>query len=48
MVTDKTREVLAVIVSFGGTENLARLTERLGALLQQYASGTEIVTKVVS
>src|SRR5580704_3307910 len=34
MVTDRTREVLAVIVSFGGTENLARLTERLGALLQ--------------
>ena len=47
MVTDKTREVLAVIVSFSGTESLARLTERLGALLQQYAAGTEIVTKIV-
>jgi DNA/RNA-binding domain of Phe-tRNA-synthetase-like protein len=47
MVTEKTREVLAVIVSFGGAENLARLTERLGALLQQYASGTEIVRKIV-
>jgi DNA/RNA-binding domain of Phe-tRNA-synthetase-like protein len=47
MVTAATREVLAVIVSFSGTENLARLTERLGALLQQYASGTEIVTKIV-
>jgi hypothetical protein len=46
-VTAATREVLAVIVSFGGTENLERLTQRLGALLQQYASGTEIVTKIV-
>jgi len=48
MVTAATREVLAVIVSFGGAENLERWTQRLGALLQQYASGTEIVTKMVS
>ena len=48
MVTAATKEVLAVIVSFGGTENLERWTQRLAALLQQYASGTEIVTKIVS
>jgi DNA/RNA-binding domain of Phe-tRNA-synthetase-like protein len=47
MVTAETREVLAVIVSFGGAENLERWTQRLGALLQQYASGTEMVTKIV-
>jgi DNA/RNA-binding domain of Phe-tRNA-synthetase-like protein len=47
MVTAETREVLAVIVSFGGAENLERWTQRLGALLQQYASGTEMMTKIV-
>jgi DNA/RNA-binding domain of Phe-tRNA-synthetase-like protein len=48
MVTAATKEVLAVTVSFGGAENLERWTQRLGALLQQYASGTEIVTNIVS
>ncbi len=48
MVTAATKEVLAVIVSFGGSENLDRWTQRLAALLQQYASGTEIVTGSVS
>ena len=47
MVTAETREVLAVIVSFGGAENLERWTQRLGVLLQQYASGTEMLTKIV-
>jgi DNA/RNA-binding domain of Phe-tRNA-synthetase-like protein len=47
MVTAETKEVLAVIVSFGGPENLDRWTQRLGALLQQYAAGTEIVTSIV-
>jgi DNA/RNA-binding domain of Phe-tRNA-synthetase-like protein len=47
MVTTETKEVLAVIVSFGGPENLDRWTQRLGALLQQYAAGTEIVTSIV-
>jgi DNA/RNA-binding domain of Phe-tRNA-synthetase-like protein len=48
MVTEATKEVLAVIVSFGGPENLERWSQRLGALLQQHASGTEIVTNIVS
>jgi len=48
MVTAATKEVLAVIVSFGGAENLDRWTQRLAALLKQYASGTEIVTSSVS
>jgi DNA/RNA-binding domain of Phe-tRNA-synthetase-like protein len=48
MVTAATKEVLAVIVSFGGAENLERWTQRLGALLQQHASGTEIATNIVS
>jgi DNA/RNA-binding domain of Phe-tRNA-synthetase-like protein len=48
MVTAATKEVLAVIVSFGGAENLERWTQRLGALLQQYAAGTEIQTSIVT
>src|SRR5712692_4069400 len=47
MVTAATKEVLAVIVSFGGAENLERWTQRLGALLQQYAAGNEIITNIV-
>ena len=47
MVTAETKEVLAVIVSFGGAENLERWTQRLGALLQQYAAGNEIMTSTV-
>ena len=48
MVTTETKQVLAIIVSFGGTENLERWTQRLGTLLQQYASGNEIATNIVS
>jgi len=48
MVTAATKEVLAVIVSFGGAENLDRWTQRLGALLAQYANGTEIAIRIVS
>jgi DNA/RNA-binding domain of Phe-tRNA-synthetase-like protein len=48
MVTAETTQVLAIIVSFGGPENLERWTQRLGALLQQYAVGADIVTSVVS
>ncbi|HET8923958.1 MAG TPA: phenylalanine--tRNA ligase beta subunit-related protein [Candidatus Acidoferrum sp.] len=47
MVTAKTKEVLAVIVSFGGSEGLERWTQRLGGLLQQYAAGSEIATRIV-
>jgi len=47
-VTAATKEVLAVIVSFGGSENLERWRQRLGALLQQYAAGAAVLTKVVT
>ncbi len=48
MVTAATKEVLAVIVSFGGAENVDRWSQRLRALLQQYAAGSEIATSIVS
>jgi DNA/RNA-binding domain of Phe-tRNA-synthetase-like protein len=47
MVTAETKEILAIIVSFSGAENLDRWTQRLGALLQQYAAGTEILTSIL-
>jgi DNA/RNA-binding domain of Phe-tRNA-synthetase-like protein len=47
MVTPETKEVLAVIVSFSGAENLERWVQRLGALLQQYAAGNEVATNIV-
>jgi DNA/RNA-binding domain of Phe-tRNA-synthetase-like protein len=42
MVTAATKEVFAVIVSFGGVENLSRWTERISTLLTQHAAGQDI------
>src|ERR1700719_3748466 len=39
MVTAATKQIIALIVSFGGQESLERWTQRLGTLLQQYAAG---------
>ena len=39
MVTPATRQVLAILVSFGGTENLEHYCERLQSLLTEHASG---------
>lgn len=47
MVTAATKEVLAVIVSFSGPENLDRWTQRLSTLLSELAVGREIVTRVI-
>jgi DNA/RNA-binding domain of Phe-tRNA-synthetase-like protein len=47
MVTAATKQVIAVIISFGGAEGLERWMQRLGALFAQYASGSEIVTEIV-
>jgi len=48
MVTEATKEVLAVLVSFGGPENLDRWTQRLASLLQQYSAGNDVVTNIVT
>src|SRR6266404_2127511 len=47
MVTAATKEVLAVIVSFGGAENLERWTQRLGALLTEHAAGQDVKVRVI-
>jgi DNA/RNA-binding domain of Phe-tRNA-synthetase-like protein len=47
MVTAETRHVLAVIVSFGGTEGLERWTKRMSELFTQFAAGKEIEIQVI-
>jgi DNA/RNA-binding domain of Phe-tRNA-synthetase-like protein len=48
MVTSSTREVLAVIISFGGSEELPRWSSRLATLLERYANGRDGQSFVVS
>jgi DNA/RNA-binding domain of Phe-tRNA-synthetase-like protein len=47
MVTTETRQVLAVMVSFGGAEGLDRWAQRMFALLTQYASGRDIEIQMI-
>jgi DNA/RNA-binding domain of Phe-tRNA-synthetase-like protein len=47
MVTAETKSVLAIIVSFAGPENLDRWTERMSTLLTQYASGKDLLVRVI-
>jgi DNA/RNA-binding domain of Phe-tRNA-synthetase-like protein len=48
MVKSETKRVVAILVGFAGAEGLDGWTQRLGALLQQYASGTEVATSIVA
>jgi len=47
MVTSETRNVLAVIISFGGKEGLDHWTQRLSQLFALYASGRERKTELI-
>lgn len=47
MVTDETRRVIAIIISFSGSEILEPWTERLVNVFQLYASGTDFAQSVV-
>ncbi len=47
MVTSKTEGILAIIVSFGGPESLDRWTQRMSALLSQYAAAQNVEIRVV-
>src|SRR5437899_12180347 len=47
MVTAATKQVLAIIISFGGMEGLARWAQRMSALLTQYAAGQEVVIQLI-
>ncbi len=47
MVTGATKHVLAVIISFGGTEGLERWAQRMSALLTQHASGQAVEIQII-
>ena len=47
MVTSETRNVLAVIISFGGNEVLDRWTQRMSQLFALYASGRQGKTELI-
>ncbi len=47
MVTGETKQVLAVIISFGGAEGLERWAERMSALLTQHAAGREVEIRLI-
>lgn len=47
MVTAKTKEILAIIISFGGPEPLDRWTQRLSALLAQHAAAQNVQIQLV-
>jgi DNA/RNA-binding domain of Phe-tRNA-synthetase-like protein len=47
MVTSATKIVLAIIVSFGGPENLEKWNLRLGSLLTEFSAGIDIETRIV-
>ena len=47
MVTPATKQVIGIIISFGGAEGLERWVERMSELLKQYAAARGIETQVV-
>jgi len=47
MVTAETKEILAVIISFAGSEALDRWMKRMSGLLTEHASAGEIAVRVV-
>src|SRR5579863_677436 len=47
MVTSETKQVMAIIISFGGKEGLERWTQRMRELFQRFASGQECETALI-
>jgi DNA/RNA-binding domain of Phe-tRNA-synthetase-like protein len=48
MVTEATKQVIAIIISFGGAEKLPRWAQDTGELLQKHASGKNIHVEIVN
>jgi DNA/RNA-binding domain of Phe-tRNA-synthetase-like protein len=48
MVTAATQQVGAILISFGGAEGLESSCQRMSALFQQYAGGTDMEISLVS
>ncbi|HUC55638.1 MAG TPA: phenylalanine--tRNA ligase beta subunit-related protein [Candidatus Cybelea sp.] len=47
MVTGATKQVLAIIISFGGPEGLERWAQRLSALLTQHAAAQDVESQII-
>ena len=47
MVTAETKHVLAIIISFGGTDGLERWAQRMSALLTQHAAAVDVVIQII-
>jgi DNA/RNA-binding domain of Phe-tRNA-synthetase-like protein len=47
MVTEATKQVVAIIVSFGGAEGLERWAGRMSEFLKQYAVGRDIEIQII-
>jgi DNA/RNA-binding domain of Phe-tRNA-synthetase-like protein len=47
MVTAATKQVLGIIVSFGGTEGLERWAQRMSDLLAQHAAARDLEIKII-
>src|SRR5437879_4268185 len=47
MVTAATKQVLAIIISFSGTEGLERWAKRMAALLTQHAAGQSVEIQII-
>jgi len=48
MVTPETSRVAAIVISFGGTENLDRWLQMLMDLFQKYAVGHDLSTEIIT
>jgi len=48
MVTEVTKRVIAIIISFGGVETLPRCGQQMTELLQKHSSGKNIQLEIVS
>jgi DNA/RNA-binding domain of Phe-tRNA-synthetase-like protein len=48
MVTSETKQVLAIIISFGGKEGLERWTQRMSDLFQRFAAGRQCETALIA
>jgi DNA/RNA-binding domain of Phe-tRNA-synthetase-like protein len=47
MVTAATKEVIAIVISFGGKDGLERWAQRMTELFQKYAAGRAIESQIV-
>jgi DNA/RNA-binding domain of Phe-tRNA-synthetase-like protein len=47
MVTEATKKVVAMVISFGGSHELERCAQKMSEMLKQYAAGREIEIQMI-